>query len=109
MGGGRVDGKDVRAVRAGVETAVARARGGDGPTLLECKTYRIRGHFEGDPQRYKPAEEQAYWKERDPVKRLREHLIGPVRMSAARLEEIDREVERVIREAVAFADAAALP
>ena len=109
MPGVTVDGNEVLAVLAAAETAVARARRGDGPTLLECKTYRVRGHFEGDPQRYKPADEQASWKDRDPLKLFREHLTGPAGIAAARLDEIDAEVERVVREAVAFAEAAPLP
>lgn len=109
MPGVTVDGNDVLAVLAAAEEAVARARRGDGPTLLECKTFRVRGHFEGDPQRYKPEAEAAEWKERDPLKRLREGLSAPGLPGAAALDAIDREVEDAIRRAVAFADAAPRP
>jgi TPP-dependent pyruvate/acetoin dehydrogenase alpha subunit len=109
MPGVSVDGNDVLAVLAAVEPAAARARGGEGPTVIECKTYRIRGHFEGDPQRYKPAGEQAHWKERDPVKLFREHLTALAGVAAAVLQTIEAEVETVIRDAVAFAQAAPLP
>jgi pyruvate dehydrogenase E1 component alpha subunit len=109
MRGATVDGNDVLAVLAAAEEAVARARRGEGPTLLECKTFRVRGHFEGDPQRYKPQEEQAEWKGRDPLTRFRTYLSEPGRPGAAVLATVDREIEDVVRRAVAFADAAPLP
>jgi pyruvate dehydrogenase E1 component alpha subunit len=108
MPGVTVDGNDVLAVLSATETAAARARRGEGPTFLECKTYRVRGHFEGDPQRYKGAEEQARWKERDPLTRFGEHLRA-TGIDAGTLDRIDAEVERVIQEAVAFGQAAPLP
>ncbi len=104
-----VDGNDVVAVRAAMETAAERARRGEGPTLLECKTYRMRGHFEGDPQRYKPTQEQAQWKERDPISLFRSKLTAAEDMPGAVLDEIDGEIEDIIREAVAFGEAAELP
>jgi pyruvate dehydrogenase E1 component alpha subunit len=109
MRGVTVDGNDVLAVLAAAEEAVARARRGEGPTLLECKTFRVRGHFEGDPQRYKRQEEQAEWKGRDPLTRFRTYLSEPGRPGAAVLAAVDREIEDVVRRAVAFADAAPLP
>jgi acetoin:2,6-dichlorophenolindophenol oxidoreductase subunit alpha len=96
-------------VLAAAEEAVAQARRGDGPTLLECKTFRVRGHFEGDPQRYKPQDEAAEWKKRDPLKLFRAYLSEPGRQGAGALDAIDGEVEDAIRRAVAFADAAPLP
>lgn len=109
MPGEIVDGNDVIAVSAAAEAAATRARRGDGPTLLECKTYRVRGHFEGDPQRYKPADEAAQWKDRDPITLFRARCTEVEEVNAASLDEIDQEVEGVMREAVAFADAATLP
>ena len=109
MPGVTVDGNDVLVVLAAAEEAVARARGEKGPTLLECKTFRVRGHFEGDPQRYKPPDEVAEWKERDPLKRFHAYLSAPGRPGAGALAAIDGEVEEAIRRAVAFADAAPLP
>jgi pyruvate dehydrogenase E1 component alpha subunit len=109
MPGVTVDGNDVLAVLAAAETAVRRARAGDGPTLIECKTYRVRGHFEGDPQRYKPADEQARWKERDPIRRFAAYVTGAGVAAPEALEAIGAEVETLIRDAVAFAEAAPLP
>jgi len=62
-----VDGNDVLAVREAAEALVAPLRSGDGPALLECLTYRMRGHYEGDPARYREASEVADWKAKDPV------------------------------------------
>lgn len=94
-----VDGMDVLAVReAGVE-AVASARAGDGPTLLECKTYRFVGHSRSDARGYRADDEEASWKERDPIPRLRAVLAE--RAAAA----IEREVEAAIEDAVEFARA----
>ena len=64
-----VDGNDALAVRAAADAAVARARAGDGPTLLECATYRWGGHYVGDPERYRSKEEVAAWRGRDPLPR----------------------------------------
>jgi len=70
MPGVVVDGNDVLAVRDATAAAVARARAGEGPTLLECKTYRISGHYAMDPDRYRPREERQWWeKNNDPVER----------------------------------------
>jgi pyruvate dehydrogenase E1 component alpha subunit len=108
MPGVTVDGNDVLAVFAAAQEAAARARRGEGPTFLECKTYRVRGHFEGDPQRYKPADEQSRWKARDPVTSFRTRLTtSGIDMTV--LDAIDAEVERVIAAAVAFGEAAPLP
>jgi pyruvate dehydrogenase E1 component alpha subunit len=108
MPGVTVDGNDVLAVLAATQEAAARARSGEGPTFLECKTYRVRGHFEGDPQRYKPTDEQSRWKDRDPVTSFRAQL-GAREIEAAALETIDGEVERVLEAAVAFGEASLLP
>jgi TPP-dependent pyruvate/acetoin dehydrogenase alpha subunit len=71
-----VDGNDVWAVRAAAVEAVARARGGDGPTLLECRTYRHYGHSKGDPAAYRPSEEVEHWLGRDPLKVARARLLA---------------------------------
>src|ERR671911_444980 len=74
MPGDLVDGNDVLAVRAAVERAAARARAGKGPTLLECKTFRMRGHEEASGNDYVPAEQIAAWVSRDPIERLEARL-----------------------------------
>ena len=92
-----VDGMDVLAVRDATTDAVARARAGDGPTLVECKTYRYVGHSRSDARGYRTKDEEAAWKERDPIARLRAQL--PEDDAAA----IDADVERELDEAVEFA------
>ncbi|MGZ4285331.1 MAG: thiamine pyrophosphate-dependent dehydrogenase E1 component subunit alpha [Solirubrobacteraceae bacterium] len=71
-----VDGNDLWAVHAVAEEAVARARAGDGPTLLECRTYRHYGHSKGDPATYRPKREVEQWLERDPLKIARSRLLS---------------------------------
>ena len=76
MPGYSVDGNDVLAVRATTLKAVAAARKGEGPSMIENKTYRIRGHFEGDPQKYRDQAEVLTWQEKnDPIKRFEEKLV----------------------------------
>jgi pyruvate dehydrogenase E1 component alpha subunit len=77
-----VDGQDIEAVHAAVQTAVARARAGDGPSLLEMKTYRYRGHSRTDPAKYRVSGELERWKERDPIE-----LFGAVLEQAGTLDE----------------------
>ena len=71
-----VDGNDVIALRAVLEVAIARARAGGGPTLVEARTYRVAGHLVADPAPYRSADEVAEWRSRDPIARLRSHLVG---------------------------------
>jgi TPP-dependent pyruvate/acetoin dehydrogenase alpha subunit len=92
-----VDGNDVVAVREAAREAVARARAGDGPTLIEFLTYRHKGHSRVDPGRYRPKEEVEAWLARDPLPRLGERLDPEV---AQRLREtVEREVEAALEEA----------
>jgi TPP-dependent pyruvate/acetoin dehydrogenase alpha subunit len=99
-----VDGNDVLDVYAKAGEAVERARRGEGPTLLECLTYRWFGHHEGDPgTSYRAKEEIASWKSNDPIRKFREQAIAASWVSAAEFEAIDREVSRIIEEAAAFA------
>lgn len=100
-----VDGMDVVAVREAGALAVANARAGDGPTLLECKTYRFVGHSRSDARGYRAAEEEAVWKERDPIPRLRSALVEPASVGPDAVETIEREVEATIEDAVEFARA----
>jgi 2-oxoisovalerate dehydrogenase E1 component alpha subunit len=95
--GARVDGNDVLAVRAEMRAALARARGGEGPTLLEAVTYRMGGHTTSDdPKRYRTEEELAGWRERDPIARLQQ-LVGDRPGARERMEEIDREVDAELK------------
>lgn len=97
-----VDGQDVEAVHGATVTAVERARRGDGPSLLEMKTYRYRGHSRSDPAKYRSAEEVEAWKKRDPISILEARLIEAGEISAADAEatrssiqaEIDAAAER---------------
>lgn len=103
------DGNDVAAVRAATIEAVERARAGEGPSLLEFETYRWRGHFEGDAQRYRSADELAAWKARDPIKRLKGLMEEELSIEPRELEAIDDEVAREIEQAVVWARALADP
>jgi pyruvate dehydrogenase E1 component alpha subunit len=104
MPGVRVDGMDVLEVYTAVTEAVARAREGDGPSLIEAVTYRFRGHSMSDPGEYRSKREERIWQERDPIKRFRSKIITERRVSEARLEEIETEIGAVIDDAVKFAD-----
>ena len=104
-----VDGNDVVAVYEAVSEAVDRARKGEGPTLIECKTYRIHGHFEGDPQTYKPAEEVKEWKRKDPIDNFRRRLIEMEVMEEEDANAIDQEIGKEIEAAVKFAEESPFP
>ena len=99
-----VDGNDVLDVYTKAGEAVERARRGEGPTLLECLTYRWFGHHEGDPgTSYRTKEEIASWRTKDPIHKLREQSIAASWVSAAEFENTDREISEVIADAAAFA------
>ena len=98
-----VDGNDVFAVYEVVKEAAERARRGDGPTLIEAKTFRQRGHYEGDPQTYKTPEEIELWKKRDPLPRIRTEILKVRLAKKSELDSIDARVTREIEEAVEFA------
>lgn len=104
-----VDGNDVIAIYEAVSEAVARARGGEGPTLIECKTYRYRGHFEGDSEVYRTKEEVEEWKKKDPVGRFKEKLIEMGILAEKEANEIDQQVEEEMDKAVAFAKGSPFP
>lgn len=99
-----VDGNDVLAVRDAAERAVELARYGGGPALLECRTYRMRGHFEGDAQRYQSKTERAAWLKRDPLLLLAAKA-GVEPGLGARLREIDALCEREVSAAITWARA----
>jgi pyruvate dehydrogenase E1 component alpha subunit len=100
--GAVVDGNDVLAVREATLAACDRARRGEGPTLLECKTYRHYGHFVGDPGLYREPGELEAWMERDPLILFRRYL-EKQGVPAAALDELEAQVIEEVREAVDFA------
>lgn len=102
--GVEVDGNNVLAVHAAAETAIQRARMGEGPTLIECKTYRMVGHHEGDPGTdYRTREKVAEWRSRDPIKMLSERCLSLRLGTAEDLQRIDKEVAAWLDDAVQFA------
>jgi pyruvate dehydrogenase E1 component alpha subunit len=104
-----VDGQDVLAVHQAVMQAADRARDGEGPTFVEAKTYRYRGHYEGDPQVYRPVEELELWKAREPIRAFRQKLLNTGLFDEAALEDIEAGVQRQLDEAVSFAETAPMP
>ncbi|MBR46379.1 MAG: hypothetical protein CMM31_07850 [Rhodospirillaceae bacterium] len=109
MPGVTIDGGDAVAVYETMTEAVARARGGQGPTLVEAKTYRWHGHYEGDPQRYKPEGETEAEKARDPIRRFEAVLKESFGVDSADLKAAHTEEKAAIDAAVAFAEASADP
>ncbi|OGL27607.1 MAG: pyruvate dehydrogenase (acetyl-transferring) E1 component subunit alpha [Candidatus Rokubacteria bacterium RIFCSPLOWO2_12_FULL_69_21] len=104
-----VDGNEVLAVFEAVGEAVARARRGEGPSLVEAQTIRWLGHYEGDPQLYRGKDEVAEGRSRDPVGRLRQVLEERNLLDAAHAVRIEAAVKGEIDDAVAFAEASPLP
>jgi TPP-dependent pyruvate/acetoin dehydrogenase alpha subunit len=109
MPGDTTDGNDVLAVRDAVSKAAERARGGGGPTLVECKTYRFSGHSRGDPREYRPREEENAWRARCPIKRLRQKLVEAGALTEDLDARIRESVEQEVREAEEFARNSADP
>jgi pyruvate dehydrogenase E1 component alpha subunit len=108
--GEQVDGMDVGAVRAAAARALARARDGEGPTILEMMTYRYRGHSMSDPAKYRTKEEVAKMRqEHDPIDRLRERLLSEKHIDENGLKNIDREVKDLVSQATEFAQASPEP
>lgn len=102
-----VDGMDVLAVREAAGRAVAEARAGAGPALLEFKTYRFAGHSRGDVRGYRSRDEESEWQERDPIVRLRERLASTLDTGA--IDAMDAQVEAAIDDAIEFARNSPLP
>lgn len=108
--GEQVDGMDVGAVRAAAAKALARARDGEGPTILEMMTYRYRGHSMSDPAKYRTKEEVAKMRqEHDPIDRLRERLLSEKHIDENGLKNLDREVKDLVSQATEFAQASPEP
>lgn len=109
MPGVNVDGMDVLAVRKEAETAVRRARAGDGPTFMVCHTYRFLGHSRSDPCPYRTKEEEAEWKARCPIKTFREKLIADGVITEEKIDRLEKEITRQIEDAVEFAKESPYP
>jgi len=98
-----VDGNDVLAVYEAAKKAIERAKRGEGPTLIECRTYRHKGHSRMDPATYRPKEEVEYWLKKDPIKRFRGRLLEMGILTEEEAKKIEDEVSQAIEEAVKFA------
>ncbi len=109
MPGVVVDGNDVLAVYEATLEAVERARSGGGPSLIEGKTYRWKGHSKSDQERYRTKEEVEAWKERCPIRRFRARLINERVIDETEASRMAEEARRLIEEAVAFAEASPEP
>ena len=107
-----VDGNDIREVYEAASKAVGRARAKEGPTLIECKTYRWRGHHEGDPNqgtRYRTKDEIGDWKKKDPIERLGKRLIADKLITKKKMDTVEKEISEEIDRAVAFANKSEFP
>jgi pyruvate dehydrogenase E1 component alpha subunit len=104
MPGVEVDGMDVLAVRTVAQVAVARARAGEGPTLIECLTYRFRGHSLADPDELRSKEEKDTWLARDPIKRFEAYLLEQKLLEEVALKEIRDRIQGAIDDALSFAE-----
>ncbi|MCF8340607.1 MAG: pyruvate dehydrogenase (acetyl-transferring) E1 component subunit alpha [Chitinophagaceae bacterium] len=109
MPGDSVDGMDMEAVHNAVARAVKRARDGEGPTLLEMKTYRYRGHSMSDPQKYRTKEEVEIYKEKDPIEIARLKLVDFFNVPDNEIEEINERVRIDVEESVQFAEESPWP
>jgi pyruvate dehydrogenase E1 component alpha subunit len=107
--GVRVDGFDVVAVYRAAVDAAARARRGDGPTLLVTESYRIEGHYAGEPETYRAREEVEEYRKKDPIPRFRRYLLDGGHAAQAELDDIDAEIQQEIAEAVRFAKDSPMP
>ncbi len=109
MPGVVVDGNDVMAVYEVASEAVKRAREDKGPSLIECKTYRHRGHFEGDPCVYRNKEELQEWKGKDPIPRFEKRLLEMEVLTQEKIEEVKGSIEKELAEATSFAEESPFP
>ncbi|KAK9713616.1 hypothetical protein RND81_06G039700 [Saponaria officinalis] len=109
MRGHHVDGMDVLKVREVAKEAVDRARRGDGPTLVECETYRFRGHSLADPDELRDPAEEAHYSTRDPIVALKKYLLDNNLATEADLKAIEKKIEEIVEEPVEFADESPAP
>ena len=104
-----VDGNDVLAVYQVAKEAVDRARSGNGPTLIECMTYRLCGHSRSDPRTYRTREEEDAWKLKDPLPNFRQYLLSNHYANEDQIKVIEQEVEWSIQDAIEYAEASPVP
>jgi pyruvate/2-oxoglutarate/acetoin dehydrogenase E1 component len=104
-----VDGMDALAVRGAVAHAIQRARRGEGPTLIEAKTYRWFGHSHSDPRAYRTREEEAEWKKRDPIRVMRDNLFAVGMLKDAEFEQMDAAVQEKLDQAMKFSETSPEP
>jgi pyruvate dehydrogenase E1 component alpha subunit len=100
----KLDGMTPEIVHEGVARAVKRARSGEGPTLLEMKTYRYRGHSVSDPQKYRSKDEVEEYKDQDPIIKVRKTILENNFASEAALQEIDEKINGIVEASVKFAE-----
>ena len=103
MKGEEVNGMDVLAVRGAAQRALERARAGEGPTLLECLTYRFRGHSLADPDELRAEEEKKFWAQKDPIKQLEKDLESRGLVTNDELRSIEKEVDVEVIDSIDFA------
>ena len=104
-----VDGNDVLQVCQAARKAIQKARRGDGPTLIEAKTYRLKGHYVGDPQKYRDPQEIEVRRQEEPIRRLEQHLLERHMLSEAERQATWTRYEAEIEEAVRFAEGSPYP
>jgi len=104
-----VDAMDVEMVHEAVSRAAERARAGEGPTFLEFKTYRYRGHSMSDPQKYRTKEEVAEWKDRDPIELIKDRILTHGIATQEELDAIDERIKQQVAESVQFAEESPWP
>jgi pyruvate dehydrogenase E1 component alpha subunit len=109
MPGVLVDGTDVFAVYEAAGEAVARARRGDGPSLIEARAFRYYGHFQGDPLTYRTPEEEAEYRRRDPIEQFRRRVLERNLLTADELDAIDARAREIVEAAVRFAQESPYP
>ena len=103
MPGVTIDGNDLPAVVAAARTAADRARSGGGPSLVECRTYRLRGHSKSDRNLYRTKEEIDTWRRRDPIARLTAEVVAAGRLTADECAAIAQRAQATIDAALEFA------
>lgn len=109
MPGTTVDGNDVLAVYTAVRTAIARARAGNGPSFIECKTFRMTGHSAHDSADYVPKGLLQKWAKRDPIALFEKYLESRRMLTRQGVNELENKIQKEIDEAVAFADSSPMP